>query len=136
MSFRPPLVIPPTRWIITTAGGYQVTTVDININFSASEAEYFGAASPANYELRDIANNLITSPVTIPVPGSFEVFLHPVNDGIIEPPERLTLSITTGDYVAAADWLGVQAEQLNTIFPNLSRFKNPFNPAANLSYVT
>lgn len=31
----------------------------------------------------------------------------------------------------AADWLGVQSEQLNTIFPNLSRFDSPFNPSLN-----
>ncbi|MCH9023091.1 MAG: DUF1501 domain-containing protein [Planctomycetes bacterium] len=36
----------------------------------------------------------------------------------------------------AADWLGVQSEQLAMIFPNLSRFEDPFNPAANLGFIT
>ena len=93
----------PARWIITTSGGFNVASVDVNISFSASEAEFFGAASPADYNIRDTGNNPIPNPVTIPVPGSLEVFLHPVNDGIIEPAERLTMTIDPGEYVVTAN---------------------------------
>ena len=47
----------PARWIITTHGGYDISSVDVNISFSAIEAEFFGAASSADYLLRDSGDN-------------------------------------------------------------------------------
>ena len=35
----------------------------------------------------------------------------------------------------ATNWLGVSAEDLHAIFPNLNRFEDPFSSAANLGYV-
>ena len=53
-----------------------------------------GSASPADYALKDAANTLLTSSITIPAgASSAQIFCHPLTDTLIEVPETLTCTI-------------------------------------------
>lgn len=116
----------PGRWMIQTTGD-DVLSVDVHFSVASNEGPHHGPALAGDYELRDAGNNLIVSPLTLAVPTDYAVFVHPVDDGLIEPPERVTLTIDPGSYVVTGIPLDVtifdadNAPENNTLFVALLR---------------
>jgi hypothetical protein len=87
----------PAEWVIETISD-DAASVSVGFIVSGIESDSYGAASPEDCELRDANGDAATGPVTIPVPGHFEIFLYPSDDGIAEPRESAVLSIQPGNY--------------------------------------
>jgi len=102
----------PARWVIKTIGSDN-PSVSVNFSVSGIEGDLFGAASPNDYELMDVNGNSVTSPVVISVPDNFEIFLHPVDDGIAEPRENAVLSIEPGSYTVTSNHISVNIYDAN-----------------------
>lgn len=90
------------RWTLRAIGN-ESSSAAVNFHVTGTTGDDHGAASAADYLLLDADGSPVSSPVTIPVPGVFEIVLQPVADGIAEPREDLVLSIDPGGYTVSGN---------------------------------
>ena len=99
----------PARWVIRITGNHprKITELTFKLAFSAQAGELFDAASPADYVLRDKHGTIVPDEVTLPIPGDYEIFLHPIDDGRHEAREDLTLTLDAGVHKIVGNPLSV-----------------------------
>ena len=99
----------PARWVIRITGDHprKITELTFKLSFTAQAGEFFDAASPADYVIRDKNGTLVADEVTLPIPGEYEIFLHPVADGRNEAREDLMLSLDAGVHEIVGNHLSV-----------------------------